>query len=24
MKKGSTEPLYEKYVLGLMGLKKLK
>jgi sulfide:quinone oxidoreductase len=24
MKKGSTEPLYEKYVLGLMGLRKLK
>ena len=24
MKKGSTEPLYEKYVLGLMGIKKLK
>jgi sulfide:quinone oxidoreductase len=24
MKKGSTEPLYEKYVLGLLGLKKLK
>jgi sulfide:quinone oxidoreductase len=24
MKKGSTEPLYEKYVLGLMGVKKLK
>jgi sulfide:quinone oxidoreductase len=24
MKKGSTEPLYEKYVLGLMGIRKLK
>ncbi len=24
MKKGSTEPLYEKYVLGMMGIKKLK
>jgi sulfide:quinone oxidoreductase len=24
MKRGSTEPLYEKYVLGLMGIKKLK
>jgi sulfide:quinone oxidoreductase len=24
MKKGTTEPLYEKYVLGVMGLKKLK
>jgi sulfide:quinone oxidoreductase len=24
MKNGSTEPLYEKYVLGMMGLKKLK
>jgi len=24
MKKGSTEPLYEKYVLSLMGVKKLK
>jgi sulfide:quinone oxidoreductase len=24
MKIGTTEPLYEKYVLGLMGLKKLK
>ena len=24
MKKGSTEPFYEKYVLGTMGLKKLK
>ena len=24
MKKGSTEPLYEKYVLGLLGIKKLK
>ena len=24
MKVGSTEPLYEKYVLGLMGIKKLK
>jgi sulfide:quinone oxidoreductase len=24
MKKGSTEPLYEKYVLGLMGIKKIK
>ncbi len=24
MKKGTTEPLYEKYILGVMGLKKLK
>ena len=24
MKKGTTEPLYEKYVLGMMGIKKLK
>jgi sulfide:quinone oxidoreductase len=24
MKKGTTEPLYEKYVLGVMGIKKLK
>ncbi len=24
MKKGSTEPLYEKYVLGMLGIKKLK
>ncbi len=24
MKKGTTEPLYEKYVLGVLGLKKLK
>ncbi len=24
MKKGSTEPLYEKYVLSMMGVKKLK
>jgi hypothetical protein len=24
MKIGSTEPLYEKYLLGLMGIKKLK
>ena len=24
MKKGSTEPLYEKYVLSLLGIKKLK
>ncbi|MDQ1315164.1 MAG: sulfide:quinone oxidoreductase [Pseudomonadota bacterium] len=24
MKKGSTEPLYEKHVLGMMGIKKLK
>jgi sulfide:quinone oxidoreductase len=24
MKKGSTEPLYEKYVLGMMGIKKIK
>jgi sulfide:quinone oxidoreductase len=24
MKKGSTEPLYEKYVLGTLGIKKLK
>jgi sulfide:quinone oxidoreductase len=24
MKNGSTEPLYEKYVLGMMGIKKLK
>ncbi len=24
MKKGTTEPLYEKYILGVMGIKKLK
>ena len=24
MKKGTTEPIYEKYVLGVLGLKKLK
>jgi sulfide:quinone oxidoreductase len=24
MKKGTTEPLYEKYVLGVLGIKKLK
>jgi sulfide:quinone oxidoreductase len=24
LKKGTTEPLYEKYVLGVMGIKKLK
>ncbi|MEW5786460.1 MAG: FAD/NAD(P)-binding oxidoreductase [Pseudomonadota bacterium] len=24
LKKGETEPLYEKYVLGIMGIKKLK
>ena len=24
MKKGSTEPIYEKYVLGVLGIKKLK
>ena len=24
MKKGTTEPIYEKYVLGVLGIKKLK
>jgi len=24
MKKGTTEPLYEKHVLGTLGIKKLK
>jgi sulfide:quinone oxidoreductase len=24
MKKGTTEPIYEKYVLGVLGIKKKK
>jgi len=24
MKKGTTEPIYEKYVLNVLGIKKLK